>query len=177
MRLFELNGSANISNGAIVVVNKGARLSVGHDFHVGPRTKIMCSHGITIGKRARISWESQIFDTDFHFIVRDNAVSNNKKKISIGDFCWIGNRVSIMKGSILPNYSVIASNSVVNKDYSQYGEENLFAGLPAMKKISGVKLLYVAPIIEKEIDKYFVKTQDEPFHLDSDKTAFIKILK
>ena len=38
--LFEINGSANISNGAIVVVNKGARLSVGHDFHIGPRTKI-----------------------------------------------------------------------------------------------------------------------------------------
>lgn len=175
--LFEINGSANISNGAIVVVGKGAILSVGHDFHIGPRTKIMCSQSITIGKRASISWESQIFDTDFHYIVRDNAISNNKKKISIGDFCWIGNRVSIMKGSILPNYSVVASNSVVNKDYSNYGEECLFAGLPAECKLHGLKRLYVAPIIDKEIDNYFYNVQDKKLKLDSDKAAFIKILK
>lgn len=94
----------------------------------------MCSQSITIGKRASISWESQIFYTDFHYIVRDNSISNNKKEIIIGDFCWIGNRDSIMKGSVLPNYSVVASNSVVNKDYSNYGEESLFAGLPAKWK-------------------------------------------
>ena len=175
--LFEINGSANISNGAIVVVNKGARLSVGHDFHIGPRTKIMCSQSITTGKRASISWESQIFDTDFHYIVRDNSILNNKKKTIIGDFCWIGNRVSIMKGSVLPNYSIVTSNRVVNKDYSNYGEESLLAGLPAKWKISGVKRLYVAPIIDKEIDIYFDKVQNETLSLNSDKATFIKILK
>ena len=82
-----------------------------------------------------------------------------------------------MKGSVLPNYSVVASNSVFNKDCSNSGEESLYAGLPSKWKLSGVKLLYVAPIIDKEIDDYFDKVQNETLSLNSDKATLIKIFE
>ena len=36
-----------------------------------------------------------------------------------------------MKGTRLPAYSVVASNSLVNKDFTECGERCLFGGVPA----------------------------------------------
>ena len=39
-----------------------------NDLLNAPRTKFIIKKGINIGNHVRISWESQIFDSNFHYI-------------------------------------------------------------------------------------------------------------
>jgi hypothetical protein len=45
---------------------------------------------------------------------------------------FISNRVTILSKTKTPNYCTIASNSLCTKNYSEYGENTLIGGVPAM---------------------------------------------
>ncbi len=78
-----------------------------------------------------ISWECQIFDTNFHYMVDSRGnIMKKDGEVCVDDNVWIANRVSIAKGSFIPRDSIIASNSLVNKDFSK-SESGIFAGIPA----------------------------------------------
>ena len=63
--------------------------------------------------------------------------------ISVQDtYNWFGNRCNIMKGTITPNNTIVASNSLCNKDYSDIPEYSLLAGSPAKLKNKGIKRLF-----------------------------------
>jgi acetyltransferase-like isoleucine patch superfamily enzyme len=51
--------------------------------------------------------------------------------VVIGNYNYIGTRVSIMPGTQTPNYCTVASNSLCNKDFSKLEENILLAGMPA----------------------------------------------
>jgi acetyltransferase-like isoleucine patch superfamily enzyme len=72
----------------------------------------------------------------------DDSVKPLTKPIYIGDYCWIGNRTTISKGAYLPDYTIIASNSLVNKNFSRLGSYNLLTGVPADVKVQNVKRIY-----------------------------------
>ena len=81
-----------------------------------------------------LGWECQIIDTSFHYIQsigeQPIEIAPLTKEIIIGDYVWIGNRTTISKGAVIPDESIIASNSLVNKDLSENGSHCLFAGMP-----------------------------------------------
>lgn len=156
-----VNGVFNMANGCLVSITEDAVLETGHGVRLGPLSKLMCAEGIKIGRRTGISWECQIFDTDFHFMIFKGQVGKKTKKIHIGDHCWIGNRVNIMKGAYLDDYSVVASNSMVNKDYGEYGQKCVFAGTPAQFKANGAQRFYISPKLEREMEIYFSKEGKE----------------
>lgn len=139
--------------GTYLLVAKNAILTFGNvkssenfresSITVGTNTKIMCFESITIGECARIPWDVQIIDTSFHYI--ENNCGEAKpltKPIVIGDRVWIGNRTTISKGAVIPSYSIVCSNSMVNKDLSSYGEHCMFAGVPAVKKSEGLSRVW-----------------------------------
>ncbi len=151
----ELNGYNNeFANGCKIYVKKGGKLSLNGDVLLQNRCKIHCADNITIGYYSQFSWETQIFDTDMHYLIDENGyVKNNKGSIVIGDYCWVGNRCTIQKGTKLPDYMVVASNSVVNKDFTNqlYG---VIAGVPAHYVKGGQKRLLDFRM-ERLLDKYF----------------------
>ena len=107
-----------IANGVAICVRREGVLSIRNDLFLGHGTKIICKESITIGKRARIGWESQIYDTNFHFLSdAEGNIRRMIKPIEIGDYVWIGNRTTISKGTRLGNYSIVSANSLLNKDY------------------------------------------------------------
>ena len=123
-------GVARIKYGASIVVGHGAELTLGDGFKISSGSRIICYKSLKIGRNCRISWDSQIIDTDFHRVFDKNSHHiNPDQEIRIGDNCWIGNNSFIQKGSILGNMIVVASNSMVN---SQITEDNvILAGSPA----------------------------------------------
>lgn len=133
-------GAVKFFQGTYVYVAENAVLDVGtNGTFIGSDTKIICRDSIFIGDCVEITWECQIYDTSFHYVKSgDNEVSPLTSRIILYDHIWIGNRTTISKGTILPSYSIVASNSLLNKDYSKYGQECLFAGIPAQCKKSGV---------------------------------------
>lgn len=151
----------NLANGCLVSISEDAVLKTGHGVGLGPLSKLMCAESVEIGRRTGISWECQIFDTDFHYMIFNGQVGKKTKKIHIGDHCWIGNRVNIMKGAFLDDYSVVASNSLVNKDYSEYGQKCVFAGSPAQFKANGAQRFKIAPKLERKMEMYFSESGKE----------------
>ena len=54
-------------------------------------------------------------DTDFHKIYQNGNLINEDKPIVIGNHCWIGMNCQILKGSSIPNDSIIAAGSIITK--------------------------------------------------------------
>lgn len=124
-------GDARFGIGVTIRVEDEGVFTVGKDVMISNNAKIICYDAISIGAHARIAWETQIIDTSFHFIknVDTGEISKLNDKIVIGKNNWIGNRSSIMKGAITPNYCIVASGSLVNKPLP-FPENCVVAGSP-----------------------------------------------
>lgn len=138
-------GRVHFMMGSYVMVSDNATLTLGKSFLLfGSNLKLICFDRISIGDGTRITWDCQIMDTSFHYIenMDDGNTPALTSPISIGDRVWIGNRTTIMRGSIIPNDTIIASNSLINKDYSCFGPFCLLAGCPATIKRTSVRWVY-----------------------------------
>jgi len=148
------HGTVNFYYGSYLLVAPNAVLTIGRKTSLG-NVKLICFQSITIGENVRFAWECQLMDTSFHYLEQENGeIQPLTESITIGSYTWIGNRSSITKGAIIPTYSIITSNSVVNKDMSSYGTCCLFAGQPAKFKKNGIKRVYDMNF-ERELDKKF----------------------
>lgn len=143
-----------IGNGSCINVAKGAHLYLGDHVIINNNVKLCCQQRIHLDDRTGVSWECQVFDTNFHYLVDENGhVGHKSGCIHIGKNCWIGNRVTIQKGTVLEDDSTVASNSLINKDFSgiKYG---LFAGSPAKLLKTGM-LRSRNYALEYKLDDYF----------------------
>ena len=151
-----LNGPISFMQGTYILVAEGASLEIGSKgTMLGSNTIIMCFDHITIGDTVRVTWDCQFYDTSFHY-VEDNNGNTNKltSPIVIGDNCWIGNRCTISKGCVLPEYSILGSGALANKDYTENGSFCMYIGVPAKVKKKGVRRVFDEKR-EAELDKEF----------------------
>ena len=112
-----------IFHGNGIVIGMGTDISVAGTLEIernvcitGAST-IICLNHISLGKKALISWDVLLMDTDFHPIedLENGKILNPDKPITIGDDVWIGCRASILKGSVIPNGCVVAASSVISR--------------------------------------------------------------
>ena len=152
------NGPLKMWRGSYIVVAKNAVLNIGSkQTKLGSHLKIMCFNSITIGNCVRIAWECQIYDTSFHYLEllnRGNEIQPLSSPVVIGDRVWLGNRSTVSKGAVIPNDTIVASNSLVNKDFSQIEPYSMLAGCPASVKGSGLRRIFDRKQ-EKELDTKF----------------------
>lgn len=110
---------------------------------------------IEIGKGCMLSSGITFRATDGHaiFDVSTGELLNKSKPIFIGDNCWIGSEVVIMKGSTIPNNVIVGSRSLVAKIFHE--ENVVLAGVPAkiIRKNCGWSRSYVdAYVNELSVD-------------------------
>lgn len=151
--VLKFKGKLNIYHGSYITVSNNGYLEIGAEGTiVGSGCKFICFEKIVIGNNVSITWECQMIDTSFHYVeqLENNKIPPLTKPIVISDNCWIGNRTTISKGTYLPKHSIVASNSLVNKDFRNVGEYQMFAGLPAIPKIR-CRRIYNKEI-ERELD-------------------------
>src|SRR5690554_303594 len=151
------NGPVNFLQGSYVLVTNNATLSFGNKKSImGANIRIMCFDKIVFGGNSRISWDCQIMDTAFHYVenLLDGDIKPLTSPIVLGNNIWIGNRTTIAKGTVLPDYTIVASNSLVNKDFSSIGENCLIAGLPAKLKQQNIRRVFDSKV-QKKLDKKF----------------------
>ena len=125
------NGQFDARRGVIMDIRGEAVFEDGVLF--GPRCRVRIHNKGYFGNSIRIAHETQIFDTNFHFMekVEEPGYYPISKPISIGSYCWVGNRSTISPGACLPNYTTVASNSLVNKDFSSLNPYSTIGGIPA----------------------------------------------
>lgn len=131
--VLELNGTANFGAATKLIILGGGYVIIGHRVSITGLSNIISQRKISIGDDSLISWDVQIMDTDFHSITDINGkITNFPKEIFIGKHVWIGCRNLILKGSDIPDNSIIAANSIINK---RLNESNCIYGGNPVKEI------------------------------------------
>jgi len=138
--------------GFVLSVDKDAVVRMGNNVVFNERVTIHSKVGITINNNCRFGWNVQIFDTGFHYMINKGKIAYRNAPVVIENNVWVGNGVSIMKGAYLPAYTIVASNSLVNKNFKEIGEHCMIGGIPAKYITNGVERLLLK---DKEIDKLF----------------------
>ncbi|WP_310555423.1 transferase [Flavobacterium sp.] len=127
------NGNMHIGKDVSIYVGENAYCEFGYMSCLGSDVKIICINKIKIGDWARIGYESQIVDTNSHPM--KNSLTGEDipmtAPIHIGTHNSISNRVSIRLNTRTPDYCVIGSNTLCNKDYTNLGSNILLGGVPA----------------------------------------------
>lgn len=138
-----LNVEGKLSFKGRFTMGKGCRFDIGEKAEVefcsgylSPRTDVIIVHGMTVGAGCAISWGCQFLDEDFHDLDYEGRAEVDDPRIRIGEHVWIGSRVSVLKGAVIPTGCVVAANSVVNKAFTE--ENCLLAGNPAKVVRRGV---------------------------------------
>ena len=120
-----LGADIKIYSGCSIIVTYEGVLNIGNDFLMNQKSRLYCANSVNIENHVRIGWETQIYDSNFHFTYDgvNNLIGNALGSVRLGNNVWIGNRCTIAKGALLPDYTIIGSNSLVSKKL-----ENDFGG-------------------------------------------------
>ncbi len=156
-------GTCEISSNFLIRTGFKAELKFGKDVFLGSQVKVVCIHKIKIGSGSRIGFESQLIDSDFHFVydLTSKKVNPREKEINIGEFNWIGNRCTISKGCTTDKLTIVASSSTLNRDYYEPNiKYALLAGTPAKMVKSNIRRIFDITIEEQLINFYKENTHN-----------------
>lgn len=120
------------------VENRNCELFLGIHTRVTTRHFFDCNGGIYIGDFTTIAGSGSQFLThsiDVYKNIQDVA------PINIGDYCFVGTKSILLKGSILPNFCILGAGSIILKSFSD--EYSVYGGNPA-KKVKDLKGLEVS---------------------------------
>lgn len=134
-----LGDSVKIYSGCSIIVTYNGIAHIGNDFLMNQKSRLYCASSLNIGDHCRVGWETQIYDSNFHFTYdsTNHCIGNAMGNVSIGNNVWIGNRCTISKGSMLPDYAIIGSNSLVSKKLSNNFGGGIWVGMPVSLKKEG----------------------------------------
>ena len=110
---------------------KNARIGIGENTSFWNSLIQTCDNesSITIGKDCMFSYNTVVFNTDGHSILKDNLLINKARNLVIADHVWIGFGAVILKNSKILSDSIIGYNSVVS---GRFKDKNIvLAGNPA----------------------------------------------
>lgn len=170
---FIINGSFSTGVDCTIIIQRGGVLEIGENSYLGSRTRIITTNRIILGRYFRFGFESQILDTTFHFMLdyERNEVRRFNGEIIINDYCWVGNRTSIMKNTIIPRYTTIASNSLLNKNYTkEIPERSIIGGIPAKLIRNNISRIYDDQE-EAIISKFFYTHAEEQVYKVTPKSS------
>lgn len=120
--------------GELLVFASGGQISIGDFGYVGPRSSIWSAskEGISIGKRALISMDVAIHDTNSHSTDAGKRFAQTKEiierghlkdgsdiksaPVKIGDDVWIGFGATIMKGVTIGDRAIVGAKAIVRHD-------------------------------------------------------------
>lgn len=134
---FKMEGSSKLIINGDFIIGKGCRICLtdkavmqidggrlnGDDY-------INCSELIQIGKNFLASWRVDIMDTDYHpifFNANEQTAKTKTAPVIIGDNCWIGHDVAILKGVNIDEGVIVGACSVVTRDAPNH---SIVAGNP-----------------------------------------------
>lgn len=144
-------GAGVLGNGCSLIIGNQGRLSIGKNFGITGDVSIHCYDSIDIGAFFSCSWNVTIDDTDHHKLMdlKYNKQKEETKPVKIGDNVWLCQRVSVLKGSELPAWTIVSSNSLVNKRFlvSPY---SVLAGIPAKDTGKKIKRMDIEGFITKQ---------------------------
>lgn len=165
----EFHGGGEIGTGNKIVTYFGSKLTIGNCFKIQDLVNVGCMKNIKIGDFTQVTHRCQIFDSNYHYLVNinDNSVKNNTFPIIIGNYCWIGNSTTISGGAIIPDFTTVASNSLVNRSGNSIPKFSIIGGTPA--KLISTNIIRLYNIKKENCCRQFFKTNpDKAYHFENE---------
>ena len=112
---YKLGNYLKIDKGALIAVRKNAKLEIGDGVGIGAYNRIISHKKISIGKETILGPNVFIYDHDHKYDsnLGIDRFNYNTSEISIGEKCWIGANVVILRGSHIGDRCLIAAGSVI----------------------------------------------------------------
>lgn len=172
------NGPAEIGvNSKIRLVS--SNLNIGKNAFIASGVRIIGNGAdINIGENCRIAFETVIMNSSFHYMYNTDKHGYGRcaKPISIGSKNWIGNRSTISGGTVTKDSTIVASGSLLNRDYTKFdGIYPLLGGTPAKILATGVKRVF-SPKCHNKISEWFKNNPNARFYDTDEITDEIKDL-
>lgn len=91
-----------------------------------------------IGGNCMISFDVTLRNSDAHPILdcKTGQVQNWVRGITIGDHCWLGEKASVLKNSVIPDHCIVGYNAVVSGELKE--SYAAYAGNPARLVKTGI---------------------------------------
>ena len=140
LELFELKEKALVGN-----FNQFSAIPLGSNVHfadeenrypslvLGAHSAIVSRHYFDCNNAIDIGHHTIVAGCDTLFYTHGINVNRNRQEthpIKIGNYSMIGAAAVILKGSVLPDYSVLAANSTLSKAHTEI--YTLYSGVPAI---------------------------------------------
>ena len=111
------------------VVARGGRIAIGDNVHIGRGVIIVSVESVQIGADTEIAEYVVIRDQDHDTDFRPIRLGGFKKSPTrIGIDCWLGSKVTVLRGSNIGDGSVVGAHSLVRGVIPPY---TLAVGCPA----------------------------------------------
>jgi len=126
---FHINGDFVVGQGVRFFLESNSTLLIGgkdkeSDSGITSDTLVMVYKRIEIGKDFICAWNIFISDSDWHQI----AGQNHQADVIIGEHVWIANSNNILKGTIIGDNCIVASNSKLQNKV--FPDNVLIGGIP-----------------------------------------------
>lgn len=140
LELFELQEKASVGN-----FNQFTAMPLGSTVHfteekdrypslvLGAHSAIVsrhyfdCNNAIDIGHHTIVAGRNTLFYTHG---ININLNCQQTQPIKIGSYCMLGAATVVLKGAVLPDYSVLAANSTLSKAHEE--TFSIYSGVPAV---------------------------------------------
>lgn len=167
------HGKVSIGCGTKLLVQKGALLELGANIFIGDSVNLGCHRHVSVGDLSRIAHRCQIQESNHHFLANMTArtVGPCTRPISIGRNCWICNSTTLTAGAVVPDFCIVASNSLVNggkKDIAEAPAGSIIGGIPAKVVASKETYRIFNHKLESKLFLWFEEHKDEKFKLPDD---------
>lgn len=132
-------GPCTLGAGAKLAILESGVLTFGSHFSATDGLRVVCGSNIIFGKDVLVGWDTTVMDTNQHRLSSPEGccVGKTFAPIVIGEATWCGFGCTILPGTKVPPRCVVASKSLLNKDYD-VDSYTLLAGIPAKEKAHGV---------------------------------------
>jgi len=130
------NNTIILSNSRLSVYNYltggQSKIKIGDDCYIGFRFSVLAGGNVTIGNYVLIASDVLITSENHGTDPESETPYMDQplicKDVTIGNGCWIGEKVSILPGVSIGEKCIIATNSVVTKSIPAF---SIAAGIPA----------------------------------------------
>jgi acetyltransferase-like isoleucine patch superfamily enzyme len=113
----KLAGELKARKGFSLLIEPGGSVSIGRGVFFNNYCSINCRASVTIGDHCMFGEGVRIYDHNHRFGVRDAPIAEQGftcAPVSIGNNCWIGSNVVILKGATVGDNCVVGAGCVVS---------------------------------------------------------------
>lgn len=113
----KLSGLPSVRKDLSVMIGKAGEVRIGKGCFFNNHCSINCEEAVSIGDNCLFGEGVKIYDSDHRFrnpnlLIKDQG--NKCASVTIGNNCWLGSNVIVLKGTTIGSNSVVGGGCVVS---------------------------------------------------------------